>query len=321
MASDVIVVGAGVIGLTSAVVLAERGRRVEVWTRSPSAETTSAVAGGLWWPYRIEPRDRAGDWALASLAVMTGLADGPERTGVRLAEGTHAGQAPGELGAWADRVPGLRTAGAGELPHGYDRGVRVRLPLLDMATHLAYLTRRLGAAGGTVAVRAVASLAQAARSAPVVVNCTGLGARDLVPDPSVHPVRGQLVVVENPGIDEWFTAADDAGSDTVYVFPQPYGAVLGGTAQEHVWDRAPSPCTAQAIISRCSRVFPRLARARVLGHRVGLRPARPRVRLEAEPLPGGGRLVHNYGHGGAGVTVSWGCALAAADLVEVATPS
>ncbi|MFI0909321.1 FAD-dependent oxidoreductase [Streptomyces abikoensis] len=322
MASDVIVIGAGVIGLTSAVVLAERGRRVEVWTRSPSAETTSAVAGGLWWPYRIEPRDRAGDWALASLAVMTGLAGRPERTGVRLAEGTHAGQAPGELGAWAARVPGLRAAGAGELPRGYDRGVRVRLPLLDMTTHLDYLTRRLRAAGGTVAVRPVDSLAQAARSAPVVVNCTGLGARDLVPDPSVHPVRGQLVVVENPGIDEWFTAAaDDDGADTVYVFPQPYGAVLGGTAQEHAWDRDPSPRTARAIISRCSRVFPRLARARVLGHRVGLRPARPRVRLEAEPLPGGGRLVHNYGHGGAGITVSWGCALAAADLVETATPS
>ncbi|MFI9306140.1 FAD-dependent oxidoreductase [Streptomyces triculaminicus] len=315
MASDVIVVGAGVIGLTSAVVLAERGRGVKVLTRSPSSETTSAVAGGLWWPYRIQPQEAAGRWALRSLPVMAGLAGQPE-TGVRMASGTHAGLTPAELGPWSARVPGLRAAREAELPRGYDRGVRTRLPLLDMASHLAYLQRRLAAAGGTVTVRAVRSLAQAGEGAAAVVNCTGLGARDLVPDPSVHPVRGQLVVVENPGVEEWFTAVDDHKGDSLYVFPQPYGVVLGGTARAHAWDRTPSPCTAQAIISRCSRVFPRLAQARILGHRVGLRPGRPRVRLEAERLPSGARLVHNYGHGGAGITVSWGCALEAADLVE-----
>ncbi|MEU1311802.1 FAD-dependent oxidoreductase [Streptomyces cinnamoneus] len=316
MASDVIVVGAGVTGLTSAIVLAERGREVEVWTRSPSAETTSALAGGLWWPYRIEPREAAGRWALRSLAVLTGLAARPAETGVRMVDGVHAGVVPAELGAWAARVPGLRGAGAGEVPRGWDRGVRARLPLIDMPAHLDYLQRRLAAAGGTVTVRRVSSLAQVAGTARTVVNCTGLGARDLVPDPSVHPVHGQLVIVEDPGVEEWFTAASEDRADTVYVLPQPYGVVLGGTARAHVWDRTPSPCTAQAIISRCSRVFPGLGRARVLGHRVGLRPARPRVRLEAERLPGGGLLVHNYGHGGAGVTASWGCALEAADLAE-----
>ncbi|MFI9237689.1 FAD-dependent oxidoreductase [Streptomyces sp. NPDC053079] len=316
MASDVIVVGAGVTGLTSAIVLAERGRAVEVWTRSPSSRTTSALAGGLWWPYRIEPLEAVGRWALRSLAVMAGLAGRPAETGVRMVEGTHAGAVPRELGAWAAGVAGLRAAGPGELPRGYERGVRARVPLLDMATHLAYLQRRLAAAGGTVTVRPLSTLAQAAGAARTVVNCSGLGARDLVPDPAVHPVRGQLVVVEDPGIDEWFTVVADGRADTLYVLPQPYGVVLGGTAREHEWDRTPSPCTAQAIIGRCSRVFPRLGQARVLAHRVGLRPARSRVRLEAGRLPGGARVVHNYGHGGAGITVSWGCALDVADLAE-----
>ncbi|MEU4209549.1 FAD-dependent oxidoreductase [Streptomyces sp. NPDC026206] len=316
MASDVIVIGAGVAGLTSAIVLAERGREVEVWTCSPPSETTSALAGGLWWPYRIEPREAVGRWALRSLAVMTGLAGRPAETGVRLVGGTHAGLAPAELGAWAAGVPGLRAVQADRLPRGYDRGVHACVPLLDMATHLAYLQRRLAAAGGSVVVRPVSSLSQPARAARLVVNCAGLGARHLVPDPSVHPVRGQLVVVEDPGIDEWFTVVTDGRADPLYVLPQPYGVVLGGTAGEHVWDRTPSPCTAQAIIGRCSRVFPRLGQARVLAHRVGLRPARPRVRLEAERLPCGTRVVHNYGHGGAGITVSWGCALEAADLAE-----
>ncbi|MEV4432514.1 FAD-dependent oxidoreductase [Streptomyces sp. NPDC049555] len=320
MASDVIVAGAGVAGLTTAVVLAERGHRVRVWTRSPTAESTSAVAGGLWWPYRIAPEERAGAWALHSLAVMTELAQQPQETGVRLVTGTHAGPAPHELGPWARRVPGLRAATTGELPPGHGRGVRARLPLLDMPTHLHHLHHRLAAAGGRVALRPVPSLARAAAEADAVVNCTGLGARRLVPDPSVHPVRGQLVVVENPGIDEWFTAADAGRADMAYLFPQPYGLVLGGTAQEHVWDRTPSPCTAHAIIARCARLFPAVGRARVLAHRVGLRPARPAVRLEAERLPDGGVVVHNYGHGGAGVTVAWGCAHEAADLVEGVDP-
>ncbi|GAA3037740.1 FAD-dependent oxidoreductase [Streptomyces olivoverticillatus] len=299
MASDVIVVGAGVTGLTSAVVLAERGLRVEVWTRSPSAETTSAVAGGLWWPYRIRPEAQASAWALRSLAVLAGLAERPEETGVRMVEGTHGGRGSSGVGAVGGAGAGSEGGGARGAAARVRPGVRCRLPLLDMPAHLDYLRRRLAAAGGTVTVRPVASLGQAGRAAGAVVNCTGLGARDLVPDYKVYPVRGQVVVVENPGIDEWFTVADDSKPELLYVLPQPYGVVLGGTAGEHVWDRTPSPCTAQAIIARCSRVHPRLCQSRVLAHRVGLRPARHRVRLEAERLPGGARLVHNYGHGGA----------------------
>ncbi|WP_372410716.1 NAD(P)/FAD-dependent oxidoreductase [Streptomyces luteireticuli] len=315
MASDAIVVGSGVIGLTTAVLLAERGARVEVWTRETAAQTTSAVAGGLWWPYRIEPAGAVARWAAASLAVMTELARRPEETGVRRVDGTEAGTSASELGGWARQVPGLRDATPEETPRGWDRAVRARLPLVDMPAHLGYLQRRLGAAGGTVTLRPVNSLAEAGRAAPVVVNCSGLGAGHLAADPHVHPVQGQLVVVENPGVTEWFgAAADGRATDTLYLFPQPYGLVLGGTARPHVWDRVPSPAVAQTLIARCARVHPALTESRVLAHRVGLRPARHRVRLEAGRLPGGALVVHNYGHGGAGVTVSWGCAQEAVAL-------
>ncbi|MEV5798105.1 FAD-dependent oxidoreductase [Streptomyces collinus] len=300
---EVIVVGSGVAGLTTAVVLAESGRRVSVWAREPAERTTSAVAGGLWWPYRIEPEPLVGAWALETLRVYEELADRSAETGVRLVEGVHRGARLDELGAWAGRVPGLRAVAD---------GLAARLPLIDMPAHLAWLRARLAEAGGTVREREVTDLT--AVPAGVVVNCTGLGARSLVPDPAVRPVRGQLVLVENPGITTWFTSVDHASDASTYFFPQPAGLVLGGTAEEDAWSPEPDPATAAAIVERCAAVRPEIAGARILAHRVGLRPARDAVRLERGPLPDGRTLVHNYGHGGAGVTVAWGCAREAAAL-------
>ncbi|MEW2512544.1 FAD-dependent oxidoreductase [Streptomyces sp. NPDC046870] len=305
---DVIVVGSGIAGLTTAVLLAESGRRVRVWTREPAERTTSAVAGGLWWPYRIEPEPLVGAWALESLAVYEELADRPQETGVRLVDGVHHGARLDELGTWAGRVPGLRAVAG---------GLAARLPVIDMPVHLAWLRQRLEKAGGAVEVREVTGLA--AVPAPVVVNCTGLGARRLAPDPAVRPVRGQLVVVENPGVTGWFTSVDHVSAASTYFIPQPGRLLLGGTAEEDDWSLEPDPATAEAIIARCAAVRPEIAGARVLAHRVGLRPARQAVRLERRLLPDGRVLVHDYGHGGAGVTVAWGCAREAAALAYPAS--
>ncbi|MEU2057340.1 FAD-dependent oxidoreductase [Streptomyces bungoensis] len=302
-----IVVGGGIAGLTTAVVLAEAGRRVRVWSREPDERTTSAVAGGLWWPYRIEPEPLAGAWALESLRVYEELAAHPGRTGVRLVEGVHAGTRLDDLGEWAGRVPGLR-AMAG--------GLAARLPVIDMPVHLAWLGERLAEAGGTLERREVTDLA--AVPAGVVVNCTGLGARSLVPDPAVRPVRGQLVVVENPGVTTWYTSVDHSSAASTYFIPQPGVLLLGGTAEEDDWSLEPDPATARAIVARCAAVRPEIAGARVLAHRVGLRPARDAVRLERTALPDGRVLVHHYGHGGAGITVAWGCAREAAGLAHPA---
>lgn len=294
---EVLIIGGGVIGLTTAVVLAEDGARVRLWSRDATADTTSAVAGGLCWPYRIEPARSAVDWALRSLSSFAELAAEPETTGVRQVAGRmEHGWAPAE---W--------TARTGSPPV---------TPLVDMPTYLRYLRRRLAAAGGRCEERTAHSLREAAEAAPVVVNCTGLGARELVPDPAVRPVRGQVVVVENPGIEEWYVSADPGSADPVYILPQPYGVILGGTAQDGAESLVPDPATAETIVARCAAVHPALADAAVLEHRAGLRPYRPAVRLERETLPGGGVCVHHYGHGGAGITVSWGCARDAAALVR-----
>ncbi|MDF4252438.1 FAD-dependent oxidoreductase [Streptomyces sp. WMMB303] len=296
----VVVLGGGVIGLTTAVVLAERGTDVRVWSPRPPDGTTSAVAGGLIWPYRIAPERQALDWAVRSFRHFSWLAEQPPATGVRLVRGRMPGSTP----------PAEWSALTGTPP---------RAPLVDMRSYLGYLRGRLEAAGARWEQRAAGSLTEAAGEAATVVNCSGLGARELVPDPEMRAVRGQLLVVANPGVEEWYVAAGDGARETTYLLPQPYGLVLGGTAEDGVEEREPDSATAAAIVRRCAAVHPEVAEARVLEHRVGLRPFRPRVRLAAERIPdgrGGTALcVHNYGHGGAGVTVSWGCAVDAARLV------
>ncbi|MFF1548458.1 FAD-dependent oxidoreductase [Streptomyces sp. NPDC058291] len=306
----IVVVGSGIIGLATAVVLAERGLRVRVWTRDAAERTTSAVAGALWWPYHIEPMASARSWALRSLEVYRELAERPGETGVRLVEGAMGETSLAGVESWAaGRLPGLRPATARE--HPARSAVWARLPLIDMAAHLPWLRARLLRAGGTVEERTVSDLAEV--DAPVVVNCAGLDAGDLAADPSVRPVRGQLVVVENPGVRTWLVSTTEDGELT-YLFPQPGRLLLGGTAEDGVRSLEPDPAQAEAIVRRCAALRPEVAGARILEHRVGLRPARPAVRLERRALPGGRAVVHHYGHGGAGVTVAWGCAEEAAAL-------
>ncbi|MBK3635904.1 FAD-binding oxidoreductase [Streptomyces sp. MBT97] len=312
--SDVIVVGGGVIGLTTALALADGGSRVRVWTREPVERTTSAVAGALWWPYHIEPEASARAWALSSLEVYERLAARPAQTGVRLVEGVLGETDPAEVEAWAaGRLTGLHRSTAQE--YGAGTGVRLRLPLIDMTVFLPWLRQRLLLAGGTVEERTVADLAEA--EAAVVVNCTGLGARELAADASVRPVRGQLVVVENPGLDTWLVSTGPDG-EMAYLFPHAGRLLLGGTAQDGNWSLEPDPEVAEAIVRRCAALRPEVAGARILEHRVGLRPVRDAVRLERAELPDGRPVVHHYGHGGAGVTVAWGCAREAAALVGAA---
>lgn len=312
----VLVIGAGVIGLTTAITLAEHGHPVIVATRDDPAHTTSAAAGALWGPWLVQPRDRVLRWAAHTLAVLRDLATDPATTGVRIAAGrditTHDYPPPD----WAGLLPDRRPCRPDELPPGYTHGTRYTAPLADMPHHLTYLVERLKAAGGTLTTATITSLYDAAAHAPIVINCTGLGARELASDPTIYPIRGQHLIVTNPGLTD-FTEADTGDSpDLIAIYPHGPHAVLGGTAQPELYDPNPDPTTAHAILNRCAEIEPRLHDATVLDHRVGHRPTRPTIRLEPEPLSGA-LIIHNYGHGGAGYTLAWGCAHQVADLVAV----
>nr|MDQ6899776.1 FAD-binding oxidoreductase [Candidatus Dormibacteraeota bacterium] len=305
MTEDVLVLGCGVSGLTTAVCLAEAGLRVRIRTEALAERTTSAAAGAMWGPYLVEPRDRVEAWSRRTLDELRALAGLPE-TGVRMVAGIEAARQPVEEPWWGHLVPDLRRCDSEELSDPFVDGFRFTVPLVDMPAYLGYLMERFHTAGGQVDVRRLDTLTEAAREAPILVNCTGIGAHSLVPDEGVWPIRGQLVVVENPGIDEFFSEDTGLSSQLRHIYPHGSTVMLGGSADEGSWDLEPDPETSRRIIQQCAEIDPRLRSARVLGHRVGLRPARARVRVEEETVGAAQRLFHNYGHGGAGVTLSWG---------------
>jgi D-amino-acid oxidase len=195
---------------------------------------------------------------------------------------------------WVGAVPGLDRETS--LPDGYADGWTFATPVVDMPTYLPWLAERVAALGGTLTRMNLRALPE---GADLVVNCSGLGARLLGSDRSVVPVRGQVVYVEQVGLDRWWLDADGP----TYVVPRARDIVVGGTDEEGEWSRTPDPDVAREILARGSRLVPELRRARVLRHKVGLRPVRPAVRLKRE-----GDVIHCYGHGGSGVTLSWGVA-------------
>ncbi|WP_246018964.1 FAD-dependent oxidoreductase [Saccharothrix australiensis] len=307
---DVAVIGSGVIGLTCALRLAEAGHRVEVVADRRPPDTVSAVAGGLWFPYRAAPPDRVLRWGAVSLSRFAALA-GEGGNGVLLREGVvlHRRASP-DLG-WTAAVRGHRPASAAELPGGAVSGVVCTLPVVDLPVYLEWLVGRCARAGVRFRSATVGRLAELPQERVVVA--AGLRSGELTGDPSLAPVRGQVVRLANPGLTRW-VVDDDNPAGMAYVIPRDGDVVCGGTADEGESDLAVDPAVERAVLARAVALAPELRDAPVLSRAVGLRPVRPSVRVDR--VERDGRVVIScYGHGGAGVTLSWGCA---EDVVELA---
>ncbi|MBW8765632.1 MAG: FAD-binding oxidoreductase, partial [Geodermatophilales bacterium] len=301
------VVGGGVVGLTCALELARAGHRVRVLTADPVEATTSAVAAALWSPYRVAPADAVLRWAAASLTAFTALAGDPA-TGVALLPGTVVQRTAEPDPWWATAVAGHRPATPDELPPGASSGTRCTLPVVDMSRYLAWLAESCRATGVEIVLARVERLADVPGQA--VVLAAGLRSGRLVGDDSGVPVQGQVVRLADPGLPGWLLDEDHPAGLT-YVVPRGRDVVCGGTAVEGATGTEPDPDVETAILDRVRALVPELRCAPVLSRAVGLRPGRAAVRLDRQLLDDR-PLIACYGHGGAGVTLSWGCA---ADVV------
>ncbi|MPV35857.1 FAD-dependent oxidoreductase [Georgenia subflava] len=315
--TGVVVVGAGVVGLTTAVLLAERGDDVRVLAAEGPLDTTSAVASAMVGPNLFPAGEPAFEWERRGREVFTQLAEDPG-SGVVVRSGLLAARQEPPFPMALDGRP-VDVAGPSTLPDGFGWGFRTQTPLVDMVPYLRYLVGRLEAAGTRVEIGRLGSLDDVSGLAPAVMNCSGLGSRELA-GTSVRPSRGQHVVVANPGIDEFFMEAP-FGPAWAAFWPHGDRVVLGATATDDAVDdpRVRAEQTRQ-IVARCAEIDPRLAEVSVLGTQVGLRPRREDgVHLAAERR-GDTVYVHNVGHGGSGVSQSWGTAEDAVRLLDDSRP-
>jgi D-amino-acid oxidase len=312
MAKSVAIVGAGVSGLTCGVVFAERGFRTAIFAEQIGQQTTSGAAGALWFPYDAEPADNVIPWALATYNVLVDLTKDP-RSGVSMIElrqYCRTGQI--QIPDWAvpfvipsGNASPARTEGSLDISV-FKSGFAVRVPLMDTTIYLDYLVDRFQKAGGSINSSVpFEKLEDVDRKFDLVINCAGIGARELVRDVDLEPHRGQVAIV--PKIDKMKCAIVCDDAPLMYAIPRTNDCVFGGT-NDISDDLAENPATTTAIVDECSRVL-EIDKPKVIRERVGLRPFRKSgVRLGRGRLSDGRTVIHNYGHGGSGFTLSWGCA-------------
>ena len=177
---------------------------------------------------------------------------------------------------------------------------------MDTTIYLDYLAARFRKAGGEIHANVrFEKLEDVDTTFDLVINCAGIGASELVHDADLEPHRGQVAIV--PRIDglSYAVVCDDV--PLMYAIPRANDCVFGGT-NEVSDNLAADPATTSRIVTECSRVL-NIDKPGVLAERVGLRPfRRSGVRLERDRFRDGRTVIHNYGHGGAGFTLSWGCA-------------
>ncbi len=296
--------------MTCAVRLLEAGHEVEIVSDKFSPETVSDVAAAIWYPFLTAPAERADKWGIVTYDELERLCAQNPESGVTMRDGREYLRKVVELPSWKNGISAFRVLDENEIPEGFLFGWEFRAPVIEMPLYMPWLREKVEELGGLFRHEFVSSFSDL--ECDVVVNCVGLGARDLCNDKEVEPVRGQVIFVEqDPGIGHF----DQQPESLTYTIPRSDVTVLGGTAQVGDWEMNIREEDNFAILKKVEAVWPDLDRTKIVGGAVGLRPSRTEVRLEEEAIEGQ-RVVHNYGHGGAGVTLSWGCADEVAMIVS-----
>jgi D-amino-acid oxidase len=342
--------------LTTALCLHERGISSTIIADKFMPHITSAVAGALWeWPPAVcgyhhdqISLERSKTWSMQSFRRFEKLAADPA-TGVFVRPVNFYFRNKIEehdfhlakLNEIKEHVPGFARDADLIRRNGVNQAIglvdayRHLAPMVDTDVYMAWLMAKVRATGAGIVQRRLegdlrdqeAALKQEFR-ADVIVNCSGLGARDLASEP-MFPLRGAVIRLINDGIaaplleQAHCVSHDNVTSDQEIVFIVPRGRnriVLGAIAEADQWSTDISLSNYEPVrrmYERCMEFLPMLRNAKIDPDgqvRVGLRPFRKQnVRLDQVPHT---TILHNYGHGGAGVTFSWGCGTEVADRVE-----
>jgi len=309
------IIGQGVMGLTCASKLQDKGYSVDIYSKDNFNQTTSMSAGAYWWPHRTYPEEKVSRWAKETYDEY-----------VKYKETAKAGINFGEHFRFCldpdDSIYALDIVDKWEKIDGKKYGVqcqeayRLVVPVIDIPVFMPYLKNLVEKSGVNIYLKELSSPAELFPNYDLVVNCTGVWAHHFVNDDEVFPIRGQVVTVSLPENLRESTRLYQKEDKFTLILPRTNDVILGGTAQEGNWDLTPNDEDTKVILERCSKLIPKISKAEILSTSVGLRPGRKEVRLELEEIRINQPVVHNYGHGGGGYTVAWGCANEVSKIIE-----
>jgi D-amino-acid oxidase len=308
---SVTVIGCGIIGLTTAIKLQDAGFKVNMVAREPYNKTLSSKVGAIWFPFEIHPKEKANNWATFTYEKY--LKEAKTKNGISFIPFMTAYDSESN-NDWTLQLPegSVRKALAEELPKGVKSALISKVPLAEPALYLPYLFSRFIKNGGDFKQQCIISLREASQLDSLVINCTGLGAKELCDDHELRPMRGQILRCEKTDIPS-FADSTQKGALS-YIINRSTDCVIGGTDYENDWNKKVEKSDTDLIMNRLLERELSQTPPKIIEEIVGLRPMRSAVRFEFDTnFP---NVFHNYGHGGAGFTVAWGCAMEIAEVLK-----
>ena len=309
MEKNILVIGGGVNGLSTGICLLEDGWEVTIFSSEFSPNTTSDVAAALWYPFLSAPVEKTNIWGSRTYDILKLLAVEKD-AGIEMTQTFEYFRSQQPDPTWISTVDKFERI-TEDLPSDYVECFSFISQVIEMPIYLNWLMDRYKLLGGKLEKRTVDDFSKLPAEFLIIVNCTGLSSGELCNDSEVYPVRGQIIRIK-PLLSQMHL--DQQVPTLAYIVPRSNDMILGGVAQEGKWSLESTEEDRNYIMEKCSKIIPDLKNAEIIEDIVGLRPGRTEVRLEKE-LISGKTVIHNYGHGGSGVTLSWGCA---EEVVEIA---